>query len=211
MALNKPLNMARGNNTSTPPSDLGEAGTLHWLQPNSDAYDQSQLVWKNVDNSVTGQLPVSSNSTSGGDWFVGLDGWLVASGNNHITNTETVVATVDPLYSEMYLPQNEARLIRMFLHICVFYPCVGIAHTRLQTTLFRAQLFALTFLPSVRSRRPGQFHAMQPSALGLSLVLRPSRLTRARCLSSSRMVVVSVALKDGQMLRRLSTFSAPDF
>lgn len=112
MALGKPLDMPRGSNTSSAITPSGDAGKLDWLQPDSDAFDSSKLVWKKVNNDAIGQLPVSSNSTSGADWFVGLDGWVVVSGSNHITNTDSVVATVDPLYTEMYLPQSQARLIR---------------------------------------------------------------------------------------------------
>ncbi|KAI0691389.1 aspartic peptidase domain-containing protein [Cytidiella melzeri] len=114
MALNQPRNMVRSNNTSNvamPSEDSADAGILHLLQPDHTAYDSSKLVWKTVDLSANPQLPVSSNATSGADWFVNLDGWVMTSENNHLSNTESFIATVDPMYSDMYIPANQAKLI----------------------------------------------------------------------------------------------------
>lgn len=113
MAIGKPFNVPRGNiSGGTSNTDSSDAGFLNWLQTDTTHFDASKVTWKDVDNSVSGQLPVSSNSTSGGDWFISLDGWVMVSGNNHLSNTKSVVSTVDPLYSDMYLPQDQAKLIR---------------------------------------------------------------------------------------------------
>lgn len=109
MQLGRPLNIPRGNAStnnvlSTTP---GDPGTLHWLQPDDSAYDQSKLQWMDA-GPPQGSAPFA-NST--GDWYVSLDGWVLVSGNNHVSNSKSVVATVDPLYTEMYLPQDQARLI----------------------------------------------------------------------------------------------------
>ncbi|KAI0796369.1 aspartic peptidase domain-containing protein [Irpex lacteus] len=113
MALNPPRDTQRGNDASIAQvsGESDEAGVLHWLQPDSTAYDPSKLVWKTVDNSVSPQLPVSSNATSGADWFVPMDGWVMVSGSDRLTHSQGFIATVDPLYSDMYLPADQAKLI----------------------------------------------------------------------------------------------------
>ena len=112
MMLNTPLSVPRGSNSSSAIKGAGDpAGILHWLQPDPSAYDSSKVSW--VDATSTATIPtVASNSTGAGDWFVGLDGWVLNSGNNHVSNTNSVVGTVDPLYTDMYLPADQARLIR---------------------------------------------------------------------------------------------------
>lgn len=115
MMLNTPLNVPRGNNTSSQSvSGAGSsAGILHWLQPDLSAYDPNQVSWITANNDATGGAPtVATNTTGSGDWFVSLDGWVMVSGDNHLSNTKSVVATVDPLYPEMYLPADQAKLIR---------------------------------------------------------------------------------------------------
>ncbi|PSR83441.1 hypothetical protein PHLCEN_2v5713 [Hermanssonia centrifuga] len=114
MSLNPPLNMVRGNNTSSTPVSgaSSSAGVLHWLQPDPTAYDTSQVSWVTVNNSSAGFTPTDSTGTSGaGDWFVGLDGWVMNSGDDQLANTKSVVATVDPMYTDMYLPADQAKLI----------------------------------------------------------------------------------------------------
>ena len=116
MQLNAPLNAPRGNNvTSAPVNGAGDpAGILHWLMPDSNAYDVSKVQWTTANNDAsTGNLPtVSTNGTGAGDWIVGLDGWVMNSGNNHVSNTASVVGTIDPAYTDLYLPADQARLIR---------------------------------------------------------------------------------------------------
>ena len=121
MALNTPLNAPRGSNASgTVPGAGSDAGILHWLQPDPSAYDANQVSWVTANNDAANSSPtVSNNSTGSGDWFVGLDGWVMTSGNNHVSNTKSVVATVDPLYTDMYLPADQARLIRACRSCCV--------------------------------------------------------------------------------------------
>ncbi|KAI0089296.1 aspartic peptidase domain-containing protein [Irpex rosettiformis] len=113
MALNQPRDAQRGNDTSAAnvSGESDEAGILHWLQPDSSAYVPSQLVWKTVNNSISTQLPVSGNATSGADWFVDMDGWVMTAGTNHLSNTQGFIASVDPLYPAIYLPASQAKLI----------------------------------------------------------------------------------------------------
>ena len=109
MQLGKPLNIPRGNgSTSQSTSTPGDPGMLHWLQPDESAYDPSKLQW--VSAGIAQQPTPFGNSS--GDWYVGLDGWVLDSGDDHVSNSKSVTATVDPLYTEMYLPQDQARLIR---------------------------------------------------------------------------------------------------
>ncbi|EKM59995.1 uncharacterized protein PHACADRAFT_138388 [Phanerochaete carnosa HHB-10118-sp] len=108
MRLGKPLNIPRGNGSANSAvSTAGDPGTLDWLQPDESAYDQSKLQ---VLSAGTPQAPAPFANASG-DWYVSLDGWVLASGNDQVSNSKSVVATVDPLYTEMYLPQDQAQLI----------------------------------------------------------------------------------------------------
>ena len=111
MQLGSPLNIPRGNTTQlTSPiaTPAGDPGTLHWLQPDTSAYDQSQVSWVDAGAS-SGSPPLNST----GDWYMSLDGWVLNAGDNHVSNSRSVVATVDPMYSDLYLPHDQATLIRM--------------------------------------------------------------------------------------------------
>ena len=113
MQLGTPLNVPRGNTSQksviTP---QGDPGMLYWLQPDTSAYDPAKVVWMNA-----GQAPSNVSSNSSGDWYVSIDGWVLRAGNNQVSNSKTVVATVDPLYTDLYLPQDQASLIRTCLVI----------------------------------------------------------------------------------------------
>ncbi len=115
MMLNKPLKTPRGSTASSSPvSGAGSAaGVLHWLQPDPSAYDSSKLSWATAINGTTAGFPtVSSNTTGAGDWFLNFDGWMMSSSINSISSTNPILATVDMLYPEIYLPADQAVLIR---------------------------------------------------------------------------------------------------
>lgn len=88
-------------------SSKGDAGVLHWLQPDPAFYDASKIEWKDADVPST-PLPFASTN----DWFVGIDGWILAAGGNHVTNAQSITATVDPVYQAMFMPMQDANLIR---------------------------------------------------------------------------------------------------
>ncbi len=97
------------------PLDGSEAGTLHWLKPDPSYYKPDQVSWVTVSNNAAATSDTSGNgtsSTSGQDWMVELDGWTASVGDTHLSNTASVVADVDPMYPNIYLPTDQARLIR---------------------------------------------------------------------------------------------------
>lgn len=125
MQLGSPLNIPRGNtsqkNAITP---QGDPGMLHWLQPDTSAYDPSKVVWMNA-----GAAPSNVSTNTSGDWYVSIDGWVLRAGNNQVSSSKTVVATVDTLYTDLYLPQDQAALIRTCIVInaecCISWTCTA--------------------------------------------------------------------------------------
>lgn len=123
VALEKPVVTPKPNTGASPPV-LGlssTAGTVHWLQPDHTAYDESTLAFAEVNNS---QALQTSLATDPQDWVVSLDGWVFLSGGNTISNRRQVVANVDPLYQGIYLPLDQATLIRKFeanVHVLAAY------------------------------------------------------------------------------------------
>lgn len=109
MMIGTPLTVPRGNGSSGAKVDSSKAdpGVLHWLQPDPSFYDASRMEWKEAD---TPSEPLPFPSTS--DWFIGLDGWTLAADGNHVTNTQSITATVDPLFQSMFMPLQDANLIR---------------------------------------------------------------------------------------------------
>lgn len=148
---------------------------MHFLQPDSAAYDPSKLVWKSVDETVTPQLPVSSNATSGADWFISLDGWVMTAGNNHLSHSQSFIATVDPLYSDLYVPEDQAKLIRTCTH-AYLNSTASVAHTFYQMMLYQDHSSGLTFPPLARYLRRGPSHATLHLASASLSAPKPSRL-----------------------------------
>ncbi|KAF7796582.1 hypothetical protein EIP86_007763 [Pleurotus ostreatoroseus] len=116
-------NPARSNFTfgmalAPPPSDSSgagagqSAGVLHWLKPDEAFHEPERVQW--VDAVATDAATGSADGTSttpAQDWSVGLDGWVVQVGSTHLVNSQSVVAVVDPMYPNIYLPANQAELI----------------------------------------------------------------------------------------------------
>ena len=164
MALNPPRSAQRGNGTSTGKvsGEANGAGILHWLQPDPSAYDSTKLVWRTVNNSITPQLPVSGNATSGADWFLDMDGWVMTAGNNHLSNTAGIIATVDSLYPELYLPASQAKLIRTCLMFLRFHDLkLPASHVLTQMTLYLDPSSELTLQVWARCPRRIQSPAVQ--------------------------------------------------
>jgi hypothetical protein len=124
MQLGVPLNIPRGNTSQSKVTSMatpaGDPGMLHWLQPDTTAYDPSKVAWMNAGTANSSSASMSTSTST--DWYVSLDGWVLDAGDNHVSNTRSVVATVDPLYSDLYLPQDQASLIRKHIHpSCRFF------------------------------------------------------------------------------------------
>lgn len=110
MDLNPPV--------ATPTSTTGQAavsptstnaGTLHWLQPDSSAYNTQKVAYKTVQSN-------SSVNYAGGsqpDWSVALDGWSLAVGSDTVSSSEQMISAIDPYYTDIYFPTQQAQLISM--------------------------------------------------------------------------------------------------
>lgn len=114
MALSSPVVQAtlRGDSSSNSTASENSAadtpaGVLHMLQPDHSAYVADSVAWATVDNSLNPQDDPQ-------DWTVPLDGWTLIAGTNQVNSRKQMVANIDPLYTGMYLPLDQATLIRMF-------------------------------------------------------------------------------------------------
>lgn len=96
------------------PKDDAQAGTLHWTKPDSSFFHSDKVVFKSVVDASS--APANQNSTgtpdTGKDWTVSLDGWIAAVDSTHLSNTGPVIAVIDPLYPNIYLPGSQAKIIR---------------------------------------------------------------------------------------------------
>ena len=89
------------------------AGVLHWLKPDEAFYKPDQVSWVDaVGADAATDSADGANTTPGQDWSVGLDGWVATIGDTHLVNSQSVVAVVDPMYPNIYLPTTQAKLIR---------------------------------------------------------------------------------------------------
>lgn len=107
MSLNPPVltpTSASSQAVASPTST--SAGTLHWLQPDSSAYNTQQIVYKNVENNSS----VTYASGSQPDWSVVLDGWEF-QGTDTIETQQEFMASVDPYYTDIYFPMQQAQII----------------------------------------------------------------------------------------------------
>ena len=112
------LNFSFGMDLKSPPSSpaqsgggdisTSDGGNLDWLQPDPTKYDSSQVQWKSVNNLASD----GGSSSAAQDWSVSLDGFVFVAGENKIQNSKAVVGQVEPMYPNLYLPQDEATLIR---------------------------------------------------------------------------------------------------
>ncbi|KAI0771027.1 acid protease [Trametes elegans] len=82
-------------------------GTVHWLQPDESAYHTDQVQWVPVqDNISSGYLANNSQP----DLTVQLDGWSADLGQTSVGG-KAILANVDPYYSGIYIPSQQARSI----------------------------------------------------------------------------------------------------
>lgn len=91
-----------------PGSDI-VAGLVNLLRPEDYAYNDGSLAWTQVNNS----LPVNA-ATDPKDWIFNLDGWIFLMSNDatRISNKAAMTVTVSPFYQGIYIPFNQAKLIR---------------------------------------------------------------------------------------------------
>ncbi|KAJ3558802.1 hypothetical protein NM688_g713 [Phlebia brevispora] len=118
LALEKPVMRAELINSSSAstqrsPFESLPAGMLHLLQTDEALYDANNVSW------VTANVSVALNSTSlsgsssvpAGDWSFFLDGWIFQTDKDELRSKSQIVANVDPLYTGIYIPQDQAMLI----------------------------------------------------------------------------------------------------
>ncbi|KAK7468457.1 hypothetical protein VKT23_002969 [Stygiomarasmius scandens] len=99
MALNPPT-----------PESQSDGGVLHWLAPDTTAY-QGDLTWKKLTS--FDPTSVASTVSIGKDLLIGLDGWSFVSGKNSSVSQAggNMIAAMDPFNSSLIFPQDAAHSI----------------------------------------------------------------------------------------------------
>ncbi|KZT08959.1 acid protease [Laetiporus sulphureus 93-53] len=104
----KPTSVSSASMAASATATSSSAGTLHWLAPDTSAYNADQLTYKTV---TTNSTVVYASSDSEPDWTVTLDSWKATSDNGGASYDVEFSATVDPYYTDIYFPAEQARLI----------------------------------------------------------------------------------------------------
>lgn len=115
IALNEPLiKPTNVNDTSSSSFAAGAAaGTMHLMQPDHSVYSADTVKWVNANVSTSG----SNTTLPQSDWTVILDGWTFATQNNQLASKGQIVADIDPIYTGLYVPQDQATLMRKYNHV----------------------------------------------------------------------------------------------
>lgn len=105
--------------TAGVPAD-SDAGMIHLLQPDASYYKADQVSWVTANASaggdITGSIPPS-------DWTVVLDGWVASTQKNQLASKGQIVADLDPMYTALYVPQDQAALIREYQAVYLPWSC----------------------------------------------------------------------------------------
>ncbi|PSR78711.1 hypothetical protein PHLCEN_2v7300 [Hermanssonia centrifuga] len=102
MALEPPIASASGQSVTGT-----NAGVLHLLQPDTQFYDTASVSWVNA--SVT--EPTNNGTLPQSDWSVILDGWVMNGEGSELTSKGQIVGNFDPLFTNIYMPEDQATLI----------------------------------------------------------------------------------------------------
>ena len=115
MALESPIIVPQQDSNATTglssASMIGStAGILHLIQPDSSYYNADKISWTTTNVSAG----TNGSTVPPSDWTVVLDGWVASTKSNQVSSKGKIVANLDPLYTGMYVPQNQAAVIRKF-------------------------------------------------------------------------------------------------
>lgn len=85
-----------------------DGGVLHWIQPDQNAYDNANVVWKDM-------VPMNpSNFNATGltyDFYITMDRWTLSVNNLTLTRSGDLVTVLDPIVQSAIFPQEETTLI----------------------------------------------------------------------------------------------------
>jgi hypothetical protein len=117
------MNSAPLNNTSSTGAVIEgaagtSAGTLHLMQADESFFDADSVRW--VDANVNSSMRSPESDLPPSDWTVILDGWTFSTRNNLLSSHGQIVADIDPMYTNIYIPRNQAILIRKVVPFNVF-------------------------------------------------------------------------------------------
>ncbi|KAL6305672.1 aspartic peptidase domain-containing protein [Sparassis latifolia] len=124
MQISSPIITPKNTSSTNQPTvtPKSNAGTLHWLSPDSSAYNPNHMASMAVQPNTAANYSTSSGQP---DFTVELDGWQFKSGNSASQNNQPMVATVDPYYTDMYFPLEQAQLINGIISGSVYEPSLS--------------------------------------------------------------------------------------
>lgn len=93
------------------------AGTLQLLPLDQQLVASDSISW--IDANVNSYMASRNGSITVSDWTVVLDGWSFTNGQIQSSSTGEIVVDIDPMYTNLYLPRDQALLIREF----IYYDC----------------------------------------------------------------------------------------
>lgn len=124
VAIGSPLIQAHQNDSplpTVPEAAAADAGILHLLQPDPSYYNPDHVSWITT-NITTG---TDSGDIPASDWSVVLDGWVAHTNNDQMSSQGKIVADFDPMYTNLYIPQDQAALIRKHTRVPLFCMTIG--------------------------------------------------------------------------------------
>ena len=89
------------------------AGMLHLAQPNPSFFDSDSLVWVSTDG--TGLLRSQNSTIPLSPWAIMLNGWSLVTSYNSLKSSGEMSVDIDPIYTGLYIPFDQALLIRKLL------------------------------------------------------------------------------------------------
>ncbi|KAH8120729.1 acid protease [Phellopilus nigrolimitatus] len=106
--------------TFTSDDDEGNGGLLHWVVPDSSAYE-GPITW-NIAN--TSSAAVGTSSTDGvsgttlnsglelpeSDWTIELDGWAASISGASVASSNKSQALIEPFFPDIYFPVSQANI-----------------------------------------------------------------------------------------------------
>ncbi|KAI0814783.1 aspartic peptidase domain-containing protein [Irpex lacteus] len=85
------------------------AGTLQLLPLDQQLVASDSISW--IDANVNSYMASRNGSIPVSDWTVVLDGWSFTNGQIQSSSTGEIVVDIDPIYTNLYLPRDQALLI----------------------------------------------------------------------------------------------------
>lgn len=102
--------------TFTSDDDNGNGGILHWVVPDSSAYE-GEIAWNDANvagtapDTVAGMALDNSYALPESDWTIECEGWVASMGSSAVSNSSKNQVIVEPYFSSINFPLNQANAL----------------------------------------------------------------------------------------------------